>query len=45
MSKIRGNYSFTLNAEIMKMLSDRNLKIEFDIYYEGHEDGDENEDD
>ncbi|ESU24559.1 hypothetical protein FLJC2902T_31990 [Flavobacterium limnosediminis JC2902] len=36
------NRGFTLNPEIMKMLSDRNLKIEFDIYYYSTED--ENED-
>jgi len=36
------NRGFSLNADIMKMLSDRNLKIEFDIYYDGNED--ENED-
>ncbi|MFA7444836.1 MAG: DUF4279 domain-containing protein [Flavobacteriaceae bacterium] len=35
------NRGFTLKSEIMKMLSDRNLKIEFDIYYYGNEDGNE----
>ncbi len=31
------NRGFTLTSEIMKMLSDRNLKIEFDIYYYNNE--------
>lgn len=37
------NREFILNPDIMKMLSDRNLKIVFDIYYYGNEE--ENEDD
>ena len=32
------NRGFTLNSEIMKMLSDRNLKIEFDIYFYANDD-------
>ena len=33
------NREFTVEAEIMKLLSDRNLKIVFDIYYYGAEEG------
>jgi len=32
------NRGFTLKPEIMKMLSDRNLEIVFDIYYEEEDD-------
>ena len=37
------NRGFTLNTDIMKILSDRNLKIEFDIYFNGNEDGSEDD--
>lgn len=35
------NRGFTLNIETMKMLIDRNLKIEFDIYFDREEEIDE----
>ncbi|WP_215226690.1 DUF4279 domain-containing protein [Echinicola shivajiensis] len=34
------NRGFTLQSEVMKMLSDRNLEIIFDIYYDGDKDED-----
>ncbi len=35
------NRGFTLKPEIMKMLSDRNLEIVFDIYFDGEDDENE----
>jgi hypothetical protein len=35
------NRGFNLNTDIMNMLYERNLKIDFDIYYYGKEDDDE----
>ncbi len=37
------NRGFTLKPEVMKMVSDRNLEIVFDIYYDGEEEENENE--
>jgi len=37
------NRGFTLKPEIMKMLSDRNLEIVFDIYFDGEVDNEGNE--
>ncbi len=35
------NREFVLKSDVMKLLSDRNLEIVFDIYYEGEDDSDE----
>ncbi|WP_299579854.1 DUF4279 domain-containing protein [uncultured Sunxiuqinia sp.] len=35
------NRGFSLKPEIMRMLSDRNLEVVFDIYYDGEEDNDD----
>ena len=35
------NRGFSLKPEIMKMLSDRNLEVVFDIYFDGEEDNDD----